>query len=475
MAIVKLTEKSLAALPPATNHSAGCAGSDACQCALQEYHWDTELTGFGVVVGRSGVKTFVARANVGGKKRRVKIGVAGAPRPDGHTWTVALARIEARKLLGKMSAGEDPNAGKRATSTPVAKPSTGPTLREALELHVANMRSGRNRQRRVCSECSVSKIVAEVRNHLGDWLDRPLVDLTASDLQGTVERMERETPRRRDAVNPPGRVQANKLIGHVSAIWNSADRLHELPGRNPASRVVPGAVAPRTVRIDDADADRPTSMDFRRWYATVLALPGAVRRDLQLVSLFTAIRADGVRHLRWEDVGEDRRLLHVRRAKGDKPYTIPLVDTVRAILDSRRADNAVRFAPWGGDDGWIFPTLTRCAPLRVIPVSEVKEWRDDYTRANEEGRPLREKVLPGIHANRRTFNSVALEIGIPTEARLALMNHSAPGVNGKHYSNAQTWDLLRDAAERIEAALRERLGMPPLAAPANVRPLRRAA
>jgi hypothetical protein len=40
-----------------------------------------------VVVGRTGIKTFIARAWVNRKKRRVKIGVAGAPRSDGHMWT----------------------------------------------------------------------------------------------------------------------------------------------------------------------------------------------------------------------------------------------------------------------------------------------------------------------------------------------------------------------------------------------------
>jgi hypothetical protein len=85
-------------------------------------------------------------------------------------------------------------------------------------------------------------------------------------------------------------------------------------------------------------------------------------------------------------------------------------------------------------------------------------------------RPLRVQHLPGIHANRRTFNSVAIEIGIPIEARLALMNHEGKGVNVKHYGVPQSWDFLRECAERIEAGLRERLGLAPIAtssAPSN--------
>lgn len=465
MANLKLTEKSVAALRPATQHASSCPGG-ACACPLQSYHWDTELVGFGVVVGRTGIKTFIARAWVGKKKRRVKIGVAGSPRPDGHPWTVALARVEARQLLGRMSAGEDPNAGKRATSAPL--PSTGPTLRQAMELHVTNMRAGRNRRRRVCAPRSIHKIETEIPHHLAAWLDRPLVDLTAFDLQNVCDRIVRETRPRAGAVNAPGRAQANKLIAHVSAIWNAADRLYDLGGRNPAKRLSPGALAPRTTRIDDGA--------FADWYAKVTAADmNPVRRDLQLVSLFTGIRSDGIRQLRWEDIDHERALVHVRKAKGDRPYSLPLVETVRAILARRRTENAVTFGPWGGDQGWCFPSLSREAPLRVIPVSEVKERRIDRSRADDEGRPVRVQHLPGIHANRRTFNSVAIEIGIPPEARLALMNHEGKGVNVKHYGVPQSWEFLRACAERIEVALRQRLGLAPIASsPPAERPVLRA-
>src|SRR5690606_39443955 len=102
--------------------------------------------------------------------------------------------------------------------------------------------------------------------------------------------------------------------------------------RNPASRVSPGALEPRTIRIDEGT--------FADWYAKVIA-PGMnpVRRDLQLAALFTGIRSDGIRHVRWTDIDEERRLLQVRIAKGGKPYTIPLVETVREIFERRRTEN----------------------------------------------------------------------------------------------------------------------------------------
>ncbi|MCX5747516.1 MAG: integrase family protein [Proteobacteria bacterium] len=432
MASLKITEKSVAAITPPTDP--------------QSYYWDSDLTGFGVVVGRTGRKTFVVRTRVAGTLRKAAIGVAGQPRADGHVWTATLARIEAKQLLGKMAGGIDPNAAKRASLV------TGPTLRDGLTLHVANMRAGKNRRRKVCSPRSIQKMESEVPRHLGEWLDQPIAALTAAELQKVCDKIERDTPKRADAVNAPGVAQANKIIAHVSAIWNALDKLHDLPGKNPATRLSLSALKPREARIDDG-------VGFTDWYAKVMAMDNAVRRDLQLVSLFTGIRSEGLRNLRWDDVDRERALLHVRKAKGDKPYTLPLVATVRKLLDERQVDNAKGFGHLGGDQGWVFPSISRDMQ-RVQAVAEVKERRLDKTREDDDGDPVLVKYLPGIHANRRTYNSVAIEIGIPPEPRLALMNHEGRGVNVKHYGMPQTWDYLRSCASKIEAALRVRLGLP---------------
>jgi hypothetical protein len=57
----------------------------------QAYYWDTDDTGFGLVVGRTGVRTFIVRAPVRGQKVKITIGKA-APGP----WTVQRARTRAK-------------------------------------------------------------------------------------------------------------------------------------------------------------------------------------------------------------------------------------------------------------------------------------------------------------------------------------------------------------------------------------------
>src|SRR5690606_35986370 len=132
-----------------------------------------------------------------------------------------------------MRNGQDPRR-------PAPRLGEGMTLREGLELHVGNMKKkGR-------SERSIHTIETEIPRLLKEWLDRPLVELSAIELQRVVDRILRDTKPRKGSNNAPGAALANRLIAQVSAIWNAVDKLHELPGRNPARKLTMHSLKPRT-------------------------------------------------------------------------------------------------------------------------------------------------------------------------------------------------------------------------------------
>jgi integrase len=405
---LKLTEKALTGLAPADGEA-------------QTFYSDTEVRGFGVRVGAH-TRTFCLRVGQGKERHTITIGRHGEMRSDGERWTVALARKRALELLGQIASGKPLPAAPKPREV-----HRGPTLADGLALHVANMRKRRS------SAHSIRSIEQEVALHLSAWLKRPLSALTAAELDATCKRIMAAAKPRPGAVNPPGAAVSNRLLRHVSAIWESASKLHDLPP-NPAQRVTQHVLLPRDERVTD----------FADWYATVETL-SPVRRDLQLFAMFTGLRSESVRTLRWDDVDWDRRVLYVRKAKGNKPYVIPLASTHLEILERRRRENAVEFDPHGGDHGWVFPSLSRAYPQRVKHVAETKEIRDG------------EKILPGLHPLRRTYNSVAREIGIRLEDREALMNHSPRGVNEKHYVATAEWTHLAECQAKIEAALWQRI------------------
>jgi integrase len=348
----------------------------------------------------------------------------GEPGPGDKKWTEDRARKAALSMLGAMSAGVDP----RATATT----GEGVTLQQGLDLHVATMRKKKRSAR------SIKSITDEVSKHFAAWLDRPLVELTADAVEKVCVKAKRNAKARAGAANPPGLALENRLLAHVSAIWRAADRRYDMEPKNPATRLDKNALKPRKERINKGE--------FADWYAKVQAL-SPVRRDLQLFVLFTALRSESARELEWTDIDRKEGLIRVKKVKGDKPYIIPLTATVAEILERRRKENAIQFAPYGGDHGLVFPTITRAKPYKVKPLAEPREVREGA------------KHLPGLHPSRRTWNSVALEIAIPGEHRLALMNHQGAGVNIKHYDSRQNWDALAASAAAVERALLDQLGL----------------
>jgi len=73
--------------------------------------WDPELKGFGLKVTPAGNRIYIVQYRLGGRgspTRRYTIGKHGAP------WTPDKARTEARRLLGAIADGKDPQLAKSA-------------------------------------------------------------------------------------------------------------------------------------------------------------------------------------------------------------------------------------------------------------------------------------------------------------------------------------------------------------------------
>lgn len=394
---------------------------------IQTDYFDTELPGLSVRVGATN-KTFRVNHRVAGKMVRTTIGHF----PE---MSVADARKAARVTLGQMAEGKNPNVGRRTGQ--------GPTLQMALDHHIGKMEAGQNRRKKVCSPRSIETLKGAIERHFAAWLDRPLIELDADAIESVLDKVLTSTKRRSDAnpKNPPGRALANRLLSNVGSIWRSYHRRYGLPVANPCERLMSGALAPRDSRVSD----------FVGWMTKVQAIENPVRRDLQLFSLFSAVRSDGLRHLRWDDIDLDEELIHIARAKGDKPYTIVMTQTLREILERRQTDNAPIALAHPHTAAWVFPSPDDDEGC----VGEVKQRRAVYdTDGDLEGW---ESIVPGPHVNRRSYNSVAMEIGCPPEIRERLLNHSGKGVNVRHYGRPEDWTLTRQWADKIEKALWERI------------------
>jgi hypothetical protein len=84
----------------------------------QQFYWDTELSGFGIVVGQTS-RSYIAQSNIANKSVRITIGKHGI-------FTSDEARFKARFLLNEMAQGINPIEKKRSVKV------QGVTLREAF-------------------------------------------------------------------------------------------------------------------------------------------------------------------------------------------------------------------------------------------------------------------------------------------------------------------------------------------------------
>jgi len=99
----------------------------------EDFVWDTDLEGFGLRL-RRGVerlrRTYVAQYRAKGRTRRVTIGTA-------ERLTPAQAREGARKVLARVSLGEDPQDAKAAQRTAAER-----TFRKVVDAYLASKRGG---------------------------------------------------------------------------------------------------------------------------------------------------------------------------------------------------------------------------------------------------------------------------------------------------------------------------------------------
>lgn len=455
MATLKLNEKTVAQLGAPTD-------------AAQDYYWDSEVHGFGVVIGKTGQRTLVARGRVDGKLVKRKIGVLGQPRAgDGHTWTVQLGRIEAKKVLGQMAAGRTPAKNVHRVD--------GPTLGEAIEAHLARMRKKGARPR------SLSTVEGERDRHLADWLDRPLKTIERAHCRELHEQLTKNS----------GPYVANRLMRCIRAAWNTALREHDLP------------VCP-TVAVDwNKEHRRQEPMQWSElpgWFATLQTLepiivggkrvdtrPG-VRGDYNLVMLLTGLRRMDAATIRWEHVNlTDKpvncRVWNVEKEKFDtveleprslrrpnpkggeeRAFTLPLSSELVKVFERRKRENRESFTK--GDNGWVFPTwAVKSKPCALCEELGKPEHEAGAVIHTVEGKQLRmtedgkqEQILVSPHRLRDTYTSALVEVGgISPFVIDVLTNHRPPRGNVTAGYVDVSDEHLADCQERVSAFLVERM------------------
>jgi integrase len=162
-----------------------------------------------------------------------------------------------------------------------------------------------------------------------------------------------------------------------------------------------------------------------------------------MVALFTGLRLEEIKGLKWEDYNEG--LLHVRRTVVNHQIVedtktkssaapVPVVKTLAKELDAHLNRNS--------GDGFIFHKADSQAPI-IFEHIVITEVHPACTKAGIK--------FHGFHALRRGLNTAMKDLGIDYSLRADIMRHKPRNVTDKHYGRASVRQM-RAALEKIEAA-----------------------
>ena len=364
--------------------------------------WDDKLTGFGVLVHPSGVKSFIVnyRLGSGGRSapnKRLVIGRCDRLAPE-------QARREAHRLLGMVAMGEDPAAAR-------ARSCRMPPLKQAFEDYMKA-----NPKRKASTNENYRD---RFERPLADWLARPLDSITRSDVE---DRFNRITEQR-------GWATANQCMSLLRSVYrrpcvdfeglaNPVDlwlagggRFHPKPRRKipPPAEVLPC---------------------WRRGIEAVVSNPAI--RDVFWFGMYTGMRRGEVLPLRWDRVDREAGIFRVDETKTRALLELPITRQLAAILERRWAE--------GGHlkGGWVFPSATSRTGYFV-------KLTYFHRRISEAG-----GARFWFHGMRNCFITVAeRELLLPHALTKRLVNHAPPNDVTEGYAADWTIGQLREPAQRI--------------------------
>jgi integrase len=261
--------------------------------------WDSDLKGFGIRIKASGVRTyFVNYRNESGRLRRLSIG-------QYDTLSPTEARRHARKLLGRVSLGQDPAESR---STARSEPTFRDIAEEYIKTHCGEKKSGKEDER------IVRKDLIPV------WKNIRAKDLRRRDVIALT-----------DSIKERGAgIMANRTLAVIRRLYNHAIS-RDLVEINPTILVRPPAKEASRERVLDPKEIRTLWTRLDKMLGVTMFVPAALR-----LILLTAQRPGEIVNAEWSEIDLESRLWEIPggKTKNARPHRVPLSLSAVEILRS---------------------------------------------------------------------------------------------------------------------------------------------
>jgi integrase len=278
--------------------------------------WDDGLPGFGLRIREGGSRGYVVQYKVGQKTRRLTLGSA-------KTLTLDEARKRAKKELGRVASGEDPQAEKAKAQETATE--TFKVIAERFLQHQVG--------------CAPSYLKA-TRRYLMGTKEKPNCRRLHSIKIENVTRREIAAILR-DVSVKSGDVSADRARSALSAmfVWAMKEGITD---SNPSISMNTYCKQKQRERVlDDSEL-------AKIWGA----LPDNDYGKIVKLLIYTGARKSEIGSLRWSEVHDRTITLSGERTKNSKPFDLPLADAAFQLLTKTDDREFVFGRGEGGFGGW---------------------------------------------------------------------------------------------------------------------------
>ena len=392
--------------------------------------WDEgkgAVAGFGARRQRE-ARVFVLKYRVAGRQRWFSIGRYGSP------WTVDEARNEARKILGRVAAGEDPAAERKAAKTAPAVT----TIAELCDRYMEAARKGLilTRFNRPKKPSTVEIDEGRVSRHIKPLIGLlPISDLDAKAVRRLIQDItegktaaDEKTGLRGRAIVTGGAGTASRVADLLSGIMAWAVE-EEFAASNPVHGVK---------RYRGEAKDRHLSDPELKALGAVLRVQadGSRTQAVAIIRLLvlTGCRLGEIARLQWPEFDATDRCLRLADTKTGR--------SMRAIGSA--AADFIAAQPRQAGSPWVFPARSGDGPYQHTKKL-VKKIFDD---AGIQG--------ASCHTLRHTYASVATDLGYSDATIAGLLGHKGRGVTSRYVHRPDT--ALAAAAEAVATRIAATMG-----------------
>jgi integrase len=364
----------------------------------QTIYFDTDLPGFGLVVGQKS-KTFIAQKDIHGHTVRSGIGRYG------H-FTVDEARKIAKERLYHMSLGINPNDEGKETEIRTI------TLGVVLESYL--------KARRNLKPSTQESYRQTLHRYLGDWLGMVMTDIDKKMVGARHARIAAEH----------SSYVANHTMRILRALFNYTLATFDICPANPVLYLT-------HVKAWYKETRRRTYIrpsDLAGWWQGVQSLENDTYRDFLLLLLFTGLRRSEAARLRWADINFKDRCFTITDTKNGDPLTLPMGSFLIGLLTERRQ----RYV----NSEFVFQGVGQKGHF-------VEPKKGIYEVCHTSG------IQFTCHDLRRTFITIAESLDVSAYALKRLINHRVTDVTGGYI--IVDVERLRRPAEQVELFILERV------------------